>query len=218
MRTVTFSNPKVAERVNASFVPVWYNRGPGFHNCEKETESWIFSSSADCYPTKNICTFFLTPDLEAVYYVAGYWAPDLFLEILDDVLELQEEAGRAERHEKIARALAARHDELRRLSDKAPPDAGLKSYGSCRYEQTEHRHRPQCRYVVREALRYRREVHQSVADAGGAVPFGRVQHDYKYGNPFTEEAPVETVPTGFATPQAPSLPAQTPTPGRKEKK
>jgi uncharacterized protein YyaL (SSP411 family) len=102
MRTVTFSNPKVAERVNSSFVPVWYNRGRGFHNCEKQTETWIFSAHADCDPTKNICTFFLTPDLDVIYYVAGYFAPDLFLEILDDVLRIQKAPDRSERRRRLA--------------------------------------------------------------------------------------------------------------------
>jgi hypothetical protein len=216
MRTVTFSNPRVAERVNSSFVPVWYNRGPGFHNCEKRTENWIFSAHADCYPTKNICTFFLTPELDVVYYVAGYFAPDLFLEILEDVLRIQKAPDRSDHHREVARGLTARLEELRKIRPDAPPEAGLERYGPCRYEKTEHRHTPDCRRVLAEALEYRRKVHESIAPEG-RLAFARVQHDYLFGNPFSEEAPRDPVPTGIVRPQAPALPPVA-TAGLREKK
>src|SRR5262245_16728201 len=142
MRTVTFSDKKVAERVNSKFIPVWYNRGKGFHNCEKQTENWIFTSSAECYPTKNICTFFMTPDLKVVYYVAGYWAPDVFLDILDGVSKLQEaktaeDLGRG--HREIGADLSKR---MAVLNDVKAAQSSLSVYGSCRYEKTEHKHGP----------------------------------------------------------------------------
>lgn len=209
MRTVTFSNAKVAERVNSKFVPVWYNRGKGFHNCEKQTESWIFTSSAECYPTKNICTFFLTPDMKVVYYVSGYYAPDVFLEILTAVEKLQGAKGAAEQatlHRDIASDLARRLDELKegKGERKDGPDP-LAAYGSCRYEKQEHRHGAQCASILGEAFRYRKEVHDTFA-GDGAVEFDRVQHAYKFGNPFTEEAHAGPE-VEFGKPQTPAKPA-----------
>ncbi|MFN3485118.1 MAG: hypothetical protein ACK44W_06510 [Planctomycetota bacterium] len=201
MRTVTFSHPKVAQRVNASFVPVWYNRGRDFHNCEKQTESWIFRSYAECYPTKNICTFFLTPDLEVVYYIAGYFAPELFLEVLDDVAELQAagRAARSEHHRRIAERLAA----------------CKKACAPFQYENMEHRHEDakRCQEIVTEAFQYRRRVHEALA-SDPSIPFERVQLDYLYGNRFTEESPERpAIPTGLARPQVPPGPSAAATPG-----
>ncbi len=213
MRTVTFSNPKVADRVNSRFVPVWYNRGKGFHNCEKRTEEWIFNSSAECYPTKNICTFFLTPDMRVVYYVAGYYAPDVFLEILDAVEKVQGAQGAddfSRLHREIGAQLSVRLDQLKTGKgggkEGAAADPGpLAAYGPCRYEKSEHRHGPPCLGVVAEALRYRKEVHDTLA-GDGAVGFDRVQHSYKFGNPFTEEAHASPG-VEFSKPLVPARPA-----------
>jgi hypothetical protein len=208
MRTVTFSNAKVAEQVNSKFVPVWYNRGQGFHNCEKSTEQWIFNSSAECYPTKNICTFFMTPDFQVVYYVSGYFAPDVFLEILAAVEKLQasKEPGRV--HKEISAELTKKLDELKSVNAKAPVATGtgpLKPYGTCSYEKIDHKHSPQCLWILTEAFRYRKEVHDSLTDHG-TVAFDSVQHKYKFGNSFTEEAaPVAETP--LSKPQAPAKPA-----------
>jgi len=215
MRTVTFSNAKVAERVNSKFVAVWYNRGKGFHNCEKQTENWIFSSSAECYPTKNICTFFLTPDMKAVYYVSGYYAPDVFLEILTAVEKIQGAAGVAEQaavHRDLSSDISHRLGELQKGKDAA--ENPLAAYGPCRYEKTEHRHSAQCSGIVAEAFRYRKEVHDAFA-SDGAVEFDKVQHAYKFGNPFTEEAHAGPE-VEFGKPQTPAKPA-TATPTRKKK-
>ena len=213
MRAVTFSNPKVAERVNSRFVPVWYNRGKGFHNCEKRTEEWIFTSSAECYPTKNICTFFMTPDFRVVYYVSGYWAPDVFLEILDGVLKLQgapEAAERGKLHREMGEDLSSRLESLQQ--GKAAATDPLAAYGPCRYEKTEHRHGVNCAGILAEAFRYRKVVHDALAQ-DGPVEFDKVQHDYRFGNPFTEEA--RALPdVDFAKPQSPAKP-ETPS-GRKK--
>ncbi|HYE98194.1 MAG TPA: hypothetical protein VEJ18_04750, partial [Planctomycetota bacterium] len=161
MRTVTFSDKQVAERINSKFVPVWFNRGQGFHNCEKRTETWIFSSAADCYPTKNICTFFLTPDLKVVYYVAGYWGPDLFLEILDAALKLQGASTpdeRAKVHRDLSAALGERSVQLG-----TSPETVAGAYKSCRYEKQDHKHGPACTHVLAEAFRYRKTVHDALA-------------------------------------------------------
>ena len=209
MRTVTFSNAKVAELVNSKFIPVWYNRGQGFHNCEKTTEQWIFNSSTECYPTKNICTFFMTPDLEVVYYVSGYYAPDVFLEVLASVQKLQaspKDRGRV--HKEISAELSKRLEELKNAQPKAVVASGsgpLKPYGPCSYEKIDHKHTVQCLSILSEAFRYRKEVHDSLAESG-SVPLDRVQHSYKYGNSFTEEAPPAAQGT-LSKPQAPGRPA-----------
>ncbi len=78
MRTVTFSDKKVADLVNKSFVSAWKNREPGFHNCEYATEASIYQSSRVWFPTKNICTFFLAPDGTVLHYITGYYDPSLF--------------------------------------------------------------------------------------------------------------------------------------------
>lgn len=196
MRTVTFSNAKVAERVNSRFVPVWFNRGQGFHNCEKRTEDSIFARSADCYPTKNICTFFLSSDMKVVYYIAGYWAPEPFLEILEAVEKLHaaaEVTDRARVHGEVVADLSGRMG-----ADKAPPQA---LSAGCRYEKVEHRHGPGCAPILAESIRCRAAVHESLRDAG-PVDFEKVQHKYLYGNTFTEEAQAAP-PVPFEKPLTP---------------
>ena len=66
---MSFSDKKVAELVNSKFVAAWTNRGPGFNNTEFWTEKGIASRNYEAYPTKNIRTFFLTPDGKAFYFV-----------------------------------------------------------------------------------------------------------------------------------------------------
>jgi len=202
MRTVTFSDKKVAERVNSAFIPVWYNRGKGFHNCEKQTESWIFTSSAECYPTKNICTFFLTPDMKVLYYVAGYWAPDVFLEILDAVAKLQNAKTAKEQaqiHRDLGEILQKRQEVMK--DGKLTAESPLNAYGPCRYDKTEHQHALACLPILSEAFRYRKEVHDALAQEG-SVDFEKVQHTYKFGNSFTEEA-APVAEGQFVKPQAP---------------
>jgi hypothetical protein len=210
MRTVTFSNAKVAEQVNSKFIPVWYNRGQGFHNCEKSTEKWIFTSNTECYPTKNICTFFMTPDFEVVYYVSGYYAPDVFLDILASVQKLQASKERGRVHREISAELSKRLEALKSANAKTVEAASgpLAPYGTCSYETIEHKHGIQCISILNEAFRYRKEVHDSLADEG-KVPFDRVQHRYKFGNSFSEEAPASgAVETPLARPQAPAKPGR----------
>src|SRR5688572_29194628 len=88
MRTVTFSDARVAKAVNEKFVATWVNRQPGFHNCETETERRIQKFQSECFATKNFCTFFTTPDLDVLHYESGYCNPAIFLEELDFVLKL----------------------------------------------------------------------------------------------------------------------------------
>ena len=117
MRAVTFSDPRVAKKVNEDFVPAWYNRGTGFHNCNFWTEKNIFTRTADCFPTRNICTFFLTPDREVAYYIAGYYGPDAFLEILevaDTMKTMKSIKDQKEAHARLSESLS---DRIRHVSD-----------------------------------------------------------------------------------------------------
>ena len=91
MRTVTFSDEKVAELVNDNFVSTWYNRNPKFHNCDLTEEERIFKTAFDCYATRNFCTFFVTPKQEVLHYFSGYYSPALFREELNFVLRLAKE-------------------------------------------------------------------------------------------------------------------------------
>ena len=86
---MTFSDKRVADAVNANFVAAWVNRGPGFQNLDFNTEQWIFQSDMEAYPTKNICTFFLTPEGKVFYYVAGSYSPELFVKILETASTLR---------------------------------------------------------------------------------------------------------------------------------
>ncbi len=199
MRTVTFSDRRVADAVNSTFVPVWFNRGRGFHNCERRTEKRIFEQHGEAYPTKNICTFFLTPDLRVVSYVSGYLAPELFLDVLASAETLKGAEGDEfmRRHRGIANDLAGR---LERTKEK--PVFSLK------YRDLEHGHAATCVEAMRDAFQHRREVHDALA-ASGPAPFERVQHGYLYGNSFSEEKHVETVGAGeFPRPKVPTGPSR----------
>jgi hypothetical protein len=92
MRTVTFSDAAVAEAVNTSCVSTWSNRVPEFHNCQYQTEEWILKSSPDCFATKNFTTFFCTPDKKVLHYFTGYFSAKLFLEELEFVKTIAENA------------------------------------------------------------------------------------------------------------------------------
>ena len=90
MRTVTFSDARVGETFSDDFVWTWENRVGDFHDCDPSTEQDIFGRHAEAYTTRNICTFFLTPDLQVLHYIAGYYAPQLFIEEAAFALELQQ--------------------------------------------------------------------------------------------------------------------------------
>ena len=92
MRTVTFSDARVADVVNKHFVSAWFNRSPGFTNADLTTERKIFAQSAEAYTTRNICTFIMTPEGRVFSYVAGYFSPELFLRFVKSAILLRDEA------------------------------------------------------------------------------------------------------------------------------
>src|SRR5262245_52529035 len=187
MRTVTFSNPEVAREVNSKFVPVWINRGPGFHNTEMDTERRIFNESEEAYATRNICTFFMTPDLKVAHYVAGYYAPDLFGETLRFVEKLQgtldnPEAFRSE-HARFSRICG---DESDAIEEASQPDAGkkawepiLRKYGCYKYE-AKHHHGPGCLHSLGEAMDYWAKLHEHFASLHRMPTFDEVRKNYMF--------------------------------------
>lgn len=210
MRTVTFSDPRVAKKVNERFVPAWYNRGTGFHNCNFWTEKNIFTRTADCFPTRNICTFFLTPDREVAYYIAGYYGPDAFLEILDvaDSLKtIKSTDDRKEAHASIATSLSVRIRQVAKISVQAgesPEPSTLDRLIGNRaltYGDVTHEHQKECFRVLIRSLECRKRVHQQLTE-GGFVTLKSVQHDYLFGNGFTEESKRSSIPI-LAKPRIP---------------
>ena len=188
MRTVTFSNEKVAEVVNSNFIPLWFNRGKGFHNCEHRTEEGIFLRSAEAYTTKNICTFFVDGNGKVVHYFSGYYAPPVFLELIRPLLALRE--GTAD--EDVRRF----HRERLQSLTSAPIGVSIPPFS---YLGKAHAHSEFCKKSLDEASGYLKRVHeQFVKD--GSVPLDKVRTGYLFGNPFTEEP---TSATGFPRPQSP---------------
>jgi hypothetical protein len=186
MRTVTFSDSQVAEHVNANFVPLWVNRGKGFHNCEHRTEEGIFYRSAEAYTTKNICTFFLDGEGQVVHYLAGYYAPSVFLDLLRP-LDALRKAGSPE-------DVRSFHRERLQAKPLAPSDRAFSYLGRT------HEHSDFCKKTLAEATSYVRRVHEQLAK-DGRVPFEKVRTAYLFGNPFTEEA---SGAAGFPKPQPPA--------------
>src|SRR5437762_13499113 len=112
MRTVTFSDPVAAAYVNSTFVPTWHNRGDScFYNGELHTEEGIFQNSQEIYATRNIATFFVTPENQVVEYMSGYYAPDVFMGVAKFAEELRKNGSDpkkfAELHRKYASVLSA---------------------------------------------------------------------------------------------------------------
>lgn len=205
MRTVTFSDARVSEAVNSRFVPVWYNRGRGFHNCDPVPEKRIFEGSGDVYPTKNICTFFLTPDLEVLTYASGYYSPDLFLDLLDSASRLHAapKAERARAHREIAAALARRLGDVQQFRKRRDLGAAFAAQSPILFRKEKHAHTAACLGVVEGGLAYRKRVHETLAQEA-AVPFEQVQHTYLFGNSFSEEPPPSLPTEGIAPPQVPA--------------
>ena len=186
MRTVTFSDSKVAAFVNKKFVPVWHKRGPGFHNDNYQTEKWIFQSAFESYPTKNICSFFLRPDGKTFFYAAGYYAPDFYLEILRAALQT------ASHSKKVLNGYAQRCDELvGMLSGKQKKNAAKLISSWCRtakYDGVKHNHSVACAGPAIAGYSYLARVFRWFASAEKLPNYSEIERDYLNGNSFTEES------------------------------
>ncbi len=180
---MTFSNPRVAEAVNADFVPAWHNRSPGFRNTDDAAEKHIFEHSNEAFPTQNICTFILSPDGKVFHYVAGYLAPELFLEFLDDA-RLLRRSGFDDR----MRLKPGGLDAMRALhAERAKRPLPKLDVVERAYRGARHRHTEACVWVARSLHEYKVRLHKHWSEAKGLPALEEVRYKYLYGNPFTEE-------------------------------
>jgi hypothetical protein len=191
---VTFSDPGVAEFVNEHFVAAWHNRGAGFHNEDYAAEQWIFGSSMEAYPTKNICTFFLTPEGRVFHYVAGFWAPEIFRVELETALSLRREAFDAGMELKRGGLEALRRVHEEAASTIRSRVAAL-SIAPRSYRGSAHEHSDSCRAAVEAGGRHLAGLHRHWSGAAELPEFEEVRYDYLFGNSFTEE------PRGGAAPR-----------------
>jgi len=188
LRTVTFSDAKVAAMVNANFVSAWFNRSPGFANDDDKAEKSIFQSSNEAFLTKNICTFILTPEGRVFHYVAGYLSPELFLRFLDEALSLRR-AGFDDRMQLKSDGAAAMkkvHAE-RAAAHETDMRGGGTTIAERTYRDVTHRHNDQCHWRVRESSTYFGRVHRSFEKLTELPTLDAVRYKYLYGNEFSEE-------------------------------
>lgn len=193
LRTVTFSDDKVAGLVNREFVAAWFNRSPGFRNADDQAEKSIFKDSSEAFLTKNICTFVLTPDGRVVHYVAGYVSPEIFLRFLDDALALQRAAQDG------FPALRKLHAERAAAYEKEAASATLCKIEERTYRGLTHQHGDRCAWLLRDALKYLGRVHRSWEKAAALPALDDLRYKYLYGNDFSEESqgatPIAADPT-----------------------
>jgi uncharacterized protein YyaL (SSP411 family) len=199
MRTVTFSDEKIAKLVNENFVSTWINRNPKFHNCDLAQEQRIFTQAYESYATKNFCTFFVTPDLDVLHYFSGYYSPEFFRHEVEFVQELAEKAcDRTLRLKKDGlaayRLLHAQH--ARKHADdagvvraiKPPSNADRAAYAEYKKNAEGWRQR---RESLLESLTYLDRVHENLQKhtIKKARPYtlAEVIRNYQGGNEFTEE-------------------------------
>ena len=198
---MTFSDPAVAAYVNQNFVSAWFNRGPGFFNQDLSTERWIFTSSVDAYPTKNICTFFLSPDGSVFHYVAGLYSPEMFMRFLRDAVELRNRLFDAKMQAKdggLASARKLHEDRLRDMQDGLEDCADAETAGGWQglfknakpftYRGQAHTHSQSCVRAMKEGYEYLVKLHQSWAEAKELPDLESIRYTYLWGNPFTEES------------------------------
>jgi len=187
---VTFSDPKVAEAANASFVCAWFNRSPGFTNCDDAAEKSIFQNSSEAFLTKNICTFVMSPDGRVFHYVAGYVSPELFLGFLEDALALRRAGfdGKMKPLPGGLDALRRLHAERAVLREKeAASTSTVMEIAARTYRGVLHAHADRCKWTLKEASRYLGRVHRSWEKAAALPTLDEVRFKYLYGNPFSEE-------------------------------
>ncbi len=86
MRTVTFADPATVDRMNHDFVPVWSNQQPdlvsGVPSVPEQAQTPWSQEEAAMYPVGggggNLRTFFCDSDGRVLYYLEGYWTPEVY--------------------------------------------------------------------------------------------------------------------------------------------
>ena len=182
MRTVTFSDPKVAKLVHENFVPAWHNRGEGFHNEDFSRETWMYANVMEAYPTKNICTFFLTPEGRVFHYLAGSYAPAMLFKQLNHAVELRRAAFDDAMALKDGGLVALRRINARAADDRAIPREDVPDYRGAK-----HAHTDACAKAELDGLAYFIKLHRHWSEAKELPLLEAVQYKYVYGNSFTEE-------------------------------
>ena len=205
---MTFSDRRVADAINKSYVAAWVNRGPGFRDLQFHAEKRIFEGDLEAYPTKNICTFFLTPEGKVFYYVAGSYAPEIFLSVLETADALRK-AG-PEDAPKIHRRKAEDYAALRRRAS----DAGATSHGwrdllgkssgpATVYRGLRHKHSARCAWSLAQGYAYFATLHRALAEWSEPKDLDAVRYAYLYGNEFTEESADATAIARAEGPESP---------------
>ena len=192
MRTVTFSDPEVAAALSRDFVSVWRNRNDSFHDCSPTSEKDIFKNMAEAFPTKNICTFFLTADLQVLHYVSGYYSPSLFLDQVSfarrahealygedglprwDALDAYQmlHAGRAESMRSLAKVIRGKTLEDLKGEDESHSgiiELGIQTSG-IEYDGVEHVHSRVCMLLLQKTVTHLMRVHEDLAGRAEGVP------------------------------------------------
>lgn len=219
MRAVTFSNKDTASQVNDLFLSAWVSRDPKFHNCDMEQEERILHQASDIYATGNFATFWVTPELDVLHYVSGYYSPAFFnrevrfavrlaAELLDDDLKLKQDsrtryrklhAARAEISKTASEALNGKTDLGQVTSNplldeeiRKAIDQGLKFRKDERKAQKSD-DQTQRSLNLSQGLKYLADVSLSLyiqADKTRAiVKLPDIIQKYKSGNPFGEGRP-----------------------------
>ena len=202
MRTVTFSDERVGETLEEKFICTWENRVGAFHDCDPATEQRLFRRYAEAYTTRNICTFFLTPDLQVLHYISGYYAPQLFLEEAAFALKLHKavlDSDGRPREDADARFKQMHASRARRLNEltqwlgslkkaRALDELWAEPLWDIQYDTQKHRHTRRCAWPLMTAYRYIALVHEDFAlgRKGTNEPHGREQS--LVGPPLPPEA------------------------------
>jgi hypothetical protein len=198
MRTVTFSDEKVAKLINDNFVCSWVNRNPKFHNCETDTERRIVSNSFESYATKNFCTFFVTPDLDVLHYFSGYWSPSFFTSEVEFVLGLAkkvcDENGRL-RTDRLAEYRSAHRTHASEHADKKKVVMAVKAPTGNSAEAREFKEKQEQwrsrKDNLCQGMDYLDKVHSALEKRsvrkGKPYKLDDVIRNYMGGNEFTEE-------------------------------
>ena len=225
---MSFSDKRVADVVNSKFVAAWTNRGPGFFNKEFWAEKDILDRNYEMYPTKNICTFFLTPDRKVFYYAAGSYSPDMFLKILETATSLRaalfdekmepKDKGLADAAKVHAEKAEAYQDLSTKAEDPKQWHSLVSPFRTVAYRGIKHVHSEACAWCLKEGYGYLSKLHREWAARTELPAIDEVRYKYLYGNEFTEETGDSThiakpeepppPPPGPVKPKAPKIEAQ----------
>jgi hypothetical protein len=83
MRTVTFADLDVVDRVKKNFVAVWHNQSPELYSSGPAKQEKYTTDQVRAYPQGggggNVRSYFCTPDGKVLYYLEGFWTKERYL-------------------------------------------------------------------------------------------------------------------------------------------